>query len=61
MTLLTEKIDAKFITKHSHLKIVANYAVGYDNIDLKAASAAKIKIIHFPVATILKFVKKTTK
>tara|TARA_Y100000310_G_C20695153_1_gene825165 strand:+ start:4491 stop:5471 length:981 start_codon:yes stop_codon:yes gene_type:complete len=48
LVLLTDKIDAKFLKKHSHLKIIANYAVGYDNIDLRAATENKIAITNTP-------------
>ena len=48
LTLLTEKIDHKFLTKHSHLKVIANYAVGYDNIDLVSATKNKIPITNTP-------------
>lgn len=48
LVLLTEKIDAKFLEKNKHLKIIANYAVGFDNIDLKAASDLEIPITNTP-------------
>jgi glyoxylate reductase len=48
LTLLTEKIDAAFLKKHHHLKIVANYAVGYDNIDLAAATEQRIVVTNTP-------------
>ncbi len=36
LCLLNDKIDQEFINANPNLKIIANYAVGYDNIDLKA-------------------------
>lgn len=48
LSLLTDKIDADFLSKNKHLKIVANYAVGYDNIDLAAATKNKIPITNTP-------------
>ncbi|MBI4135846.1 D-glycerate dehydrogenase [Candidatus Uhrbacteria bacterium] len=46
---LTEKIDAQLLKDAGpQLKIVANYAVGYDNIDLKAASARKVYVSNTP-------------
>ncbi len=34
VTLLTEKVDAEFLDAAPDLVIVANYAVGFDNIDV---------------------------
>lgn len=48
VTLLTDKIDAGFITKNTHLKIIANYAVGYDNIDLVTATKHHIPVTNTP-------------
>ena len=36
LCLLNDKIDQEVINANPNLKIIANYAVGYDNIDLKA-------------------------
>ncbi|KKU14189.1 MAG: Lactate dehydrogenase and related dehydrogenase [Candidatus Magasanikbacteria bacterium GW2011_GWC2_45_8] len=39
LCLLTDKIDGEIMDAGSpRLKIIANYAVGFDNIDLKAAA-----------------------
>jgi glyoxylate reductase len=35
ITLLTEKVDAEFLDAGKDLTIVANYAVGFDNIDVE--------------------------
>ena len=48
LTLLTEKIDSKFLKKHNHLKVIANYAVGFDNIDIKEATTQNIPITNTP-------------
>ncbi|MEI3605479.1 D-glycerate dehydrogenase [Pseudogracilibacillus sp. SE30717A] len=48
LCLLTEKIDRKFIEHASHLKIIANMAVGYDNIDVAAAKNKKIIVTNTP-------------
>src|SRR3989338_8990815 len=40
VTVLTEKVDAELFAAGKNLKIVANYAVGYDNMDVKAAHKA---------------------
>ena len=48
LCLLTDKIDAEIINANSNLKIIANYAVGYDNIDINAASAKNIPVTNTP-------------
>jgi len=46
--LLTDHIDAEFFNAAKELKGYANYAVGYDNIDLTEASARKIPVSNTP-------------
>jgi len=46
--LLTEKIDAELMDKAKKLKVVANMAVGFDNIDLKAATEHGILASNTP-------------
>jgi glyoxylate reductase len=49
LSLLTDKIDKQVLSKSGHqLKIIANYAVGFDNIDVKEANARNIKITNTP-------------
>ena len=48
LSLLTEKIDEEVLKANPHLKVVSNYAVGYDNIDLKAATAKGIPVCNTP-------------
>lgn len=49
LTLLTDHINDQVLdAAGSNLKIVANYAVGFDNIDLKAASKRKIYVTNTP-------------
>lgn len=49
LCLLTDKIDADVLdAAGKQLKIVANYAVGFDNIDTKAAAERKIFITNTP-------------
>ena len=49
LSLLTDKINAEvFDAAGLQLKIVANYAVGIDNIDLKAAGERKVMISNTP-------------
>lgn len=46
--LLNDKVDAKVIDAAKHLKIIANYAVGYNNIDVQAATKKKIPVTNTP-------------
>lgn len=45
---LTERIDADTLRHAPHLRVIANYAVGYNNIDLKAATASGIIVTNTP-------------
>jgi len=46
--LLTDKIDAAIMDAAPHLKVIANVAVGYDNIDVEAASERGIVVTNTP-------------
>lgn len=48
LSLLTDKIDANLMDKNPQLKVVANLAVGYDNIDIPAATARGLPIGNTP-------------
>lgn len=48
LCLLTDPIDAEIIKANPHLKGIVNYAVGYNNIDVKAASACRIPVTNTP-------------
>ena len=49
LSLLTDKIDAKTMDKAGkNLKIISNYAVGFDNIDIAAASQRQIMVTNTP-------------
>ena len=48
LTLLTEKVDAALLERCPHLRAIANYAVGYDNIDLVATAARGIPVGNTP-------------
>lgn len=49
LSQLTDKIDGKVLdVAGKRLKIVANYAVGFDNIDLEAAKKRKIVVTNTP-------------
>ena len=49
VSLLTEKIDAEVMdSAGSQLKVISNYAVGYDNIDIVAANKRGVCITNTP-------------
>ncbi len=48
LCLLTDRIDDKLLANAPNLRIVANVAVGYDNIDLKAATNRGIMVTNTP-------------
>jgi len=49
ITMVSNKIDEKIIKSASrNLKIIVNYAVGYDNIDLEEAKKKKIVVASTP-------------
>lgn len=48
LSLLTDRIDAPLIQASPRLRAIANYAVGYDNIDLAAAAARGIPVGNTP-------------
>lgn len=48
LTMLSDTIDANLIHEAQDLKIIANYAVGYDNIDIKAATAKGVVVTNTP-------------
>lgn len=45
---LTDSIDRDLLTASDRLKVVANYAVGYNNIDLAAAAQAGVWVTNTP-------------
>jgi glyoxylate reductase len=45
---LTDRIDGTLLSEASRLKIVANYAVGYNNIDVAAARERGIVVTNTP-------------
>ncbi len=48
MCSLTDKVDAGLIAQCPHLQVVANIAVGYNNIDIAACSARGIMVTNTP-------------
>ncbi|AEK71950.1 glyoxylate reductase [Thermococcus sp. 4557] len=48
VTMLSEKVDAEVFDSAPRLRIVANYAVGYDNIDVEKATRRGIYVTNTP-------------
>jgi glyoxylate reductase len=48
LPLLTDKIDAEVMDAAPRLKVISNYAVGYDNIDVPAATQRGILVCNTP-------------
>ena len=48
LALLTDRVDAALIEHCPHLRVVSNYAVGYDNVDIDAAAARGIAVGNTP-------------
>ncbi|MEA2426777.1 MAG: glyoxylate reductase, partial [Thermoleophilaceae bacterium] len=48
LTMLTDRVDADLLSSAPGLRAIANYAVGTDNIDLGAATAAGIPVGNTP-------------
>lgn len=48
LCLLTETIDAEVFDANPNLKVVANYAVGYNNIDVEEATKRGIPVSNTP-------------
>ncbi len=48
LPLLTERIDAEVMDAAEGLKVISNYAVGYNNIDVAAATERGIYVTNTP-------------
>ncbi len=48
LCLITDPIDAEVVTAGERLRVISQFAVGVDNIDLKAATARGIPVGHTP-------------
>jgi glyoxylate reductase len=48
LTLLTDRVDAALLDVAPRLRIVSNMAVGYDNIDVAAATARGVLVANTP-------------
>ena len=45
---LTDRVDAALLARAPRLRVVANCAVGYDNVDLAAAAAHGVVVTNTP-------------
>jgi glyoxylate reductase len=48
ITLLTDRIDGTVLDRHPRLRVISNFAVGYDNIDVPAASERGVLVCNTP-------------
>jgi glyoxylate reductase len=48
LTLLTDQIDGAVLDQNPNLRVVSNLAVGYDNIDVPAATARGVLVCNTP-------------
>jgi glyoxylate reductase len=48
LSLLSDRVDAELLDSAANLRAVANYAIGFDNIDLEAAAARGIQVGNTP-------------
>ena len=48
LSMLTDRIDAALIEHAPRLKVISNYAVGFDNVDVAAAAARGIPVGNTP-------------
>jgi glyoxylate reductase len=48
ITMLCDNVDEEFLNQNKHLKVISNYAVGLNNINLPQATKLQIPIGHTP-------------
>jgi glyoxylate reductase len=48
LTMLTDRVDAALLDAAPTIRVVANMAVGYDNVDIPAATARRVLITNTP-------------
>ncbi len=48
LCLLTDKIDSEVLDSNPKLRMVSNYAVGFDNVDVKACTDRQIPVTNTP-------------
>jgi glyoxylate reductase len=60
LCLLTEKIDKEVIDANPSLKVISNYAVGFNNVDVKYATLKKIPVCNTPSQQVVDAVAEHT-
>jgi len=61
LSILTEKIDAQVMDAAGpNLKVISNFAVGFDNVDLKAAKERGIRVGNTPAPEVSQSVAEFT-
>ena len=48
LSLITDHMDAEFMDTAPHLRVISNYAVGVDNVDVAAATQRRIVVGNTP-------------
>ncbi|MGH2363781.1 MAG: NAD(P)-dependent oxidoreductase, partial [Chloroflexota bacterium] len=48
LSLITDRMDAEFMDAAPHLRVISNYAVGVDNVDVTAATQRRIVVGNTP-------------
>jgi glyoxylate reductase len=48
LNLVTDRIDGALMDRHPSIKVISNFAVGYDSIDVEAATARGIAVCNTP-------------
>lgn len=48
LTMLSEKVDMEALAQAPNLRVISNFAVGYDNINIPAATTRGIPVGHTP-------------
>jgi glyoxylate reductase len=48
LTLLTDAITPEVLDREPQLKVISNFAVGYDNVDIPAATARGVAVCNTP-------------
>lgn len=48
LSMLTDRVDGEVLRSASRLRVIGNCAVGYDNIDVRAARERRIVVVNTP-------------
>lgn len=48
LSLVTDRIDGDVLDRHPSVKVISNFAVGYDNVDVDAATARGVAVCNTP-------------